>query len=97
MSSDYEPRIGDFVFWDRSDFPETVWQVNELPNPRPSHGCGIWFVAGFIPNKRYRDRSAFKGTLTPIPPLQLLALLARTDEEWSEAFEAHVRLLWPLC
>ena len=77
-----EISTGDYVFWDRSTHPEEVWRVL-APNRQIQMSAAIQFVVGpLLRAPEWQDRSVLKDSLTKIQPLELLALMARTPNEW---------------
>ena len=80
-----------FVFWKQSRHPETVWIRKAGPGDHKTtvieklYGPKIRRSFDFEP----ATISVAIGSLTPVPPLLVIALAARSAKEWNDTLPNH--------
>ena len=83
----FEFKPGDLVFWNCSTHPDAVWMVQDSFTHWGLR-VDILLEFGAPPDdphnaEEHPDNIASVADLRPVPPLLLIALAARTSEEWA--------------
>jgi len=82
------PRVGAYVYWNGSLHVGSVWQIESVEDDGKLRiirvaGARLRFVG------RREAAVAVQGNIREIPPIVLIALMARTQEEWDRDYYSY--------